>query len=194
MTLRPLAVVWMVTIAVVVVGLIVGAALQHGGMATAVGTLGWLTGIVLSVLTIPNASTDAELVRVLPYRIVIIGSLLAGVATVIGVGHTVWADGAVGFFATASVGCIAVILAWRAFVAPSPRRAALVGAVATVGSMLAVIIDVQLYVDSSDYVEHGLEGVMAIGVLAMWILGPLTSLAALTLFAPRSNLPPARAQ
>ena len=124
MKLRPLANAWVITLTCVVLALVTAAVVGNADIATTGFTLGWFVSFVLSIITVARARPAATLIRIRSYRVTLGGVVVASLTAVLAAGHTVWDDGRLGYIAVASVACIELILAWRALVAPSPRRAA----------------------------------------------------------------------
>ena len=60
--------------------------------------------------------------------------------------------------------------------------------------MIALIIDTGFSVDGANPAWRTAEGVMGLGILGLWALGPLASLIALIAFGAPSNLPEARVE
>lgn len=155
------------------------------------------SAFILAIMSVRRAEPTGELRRVWIYRGAL-GLLLAATATVvISAGSSVaFVDSSdhpvVGFIALATLNVITAVLAWRAIVKPAPRRAAIVGLIAVVAELFALIVDV--IINLHTFHPSDFQVVAMIASFAATWAGALVCVAALLSFAPPSmyTVPDAR--
>jgi hypothetical protein len=156
-----------------------------------------LVAVIVAIVTVRRADKHG----VLRYRFLYLGAVgllfLTTATVLVTAGSTVASgnngDRAVGFIALATTNLVATIIAWRAFTNPAPRRAAIVGMVAVVAELFAIIIDAVISINL-DYVPGTLGTIALWGSFAATWAGALVCIASLISFehADTVNLPGAR--
>ena len=163
--------------------------------------LPFLISMVLSLVTYVAVKhhDDDALARRRLYQLLVGTLLLSSSVTLVASGSTIaWHSkspiGVVGLATLGATNVLIAILAWRALVHPTPRRAARAGMIAVVFEMIALIPDIAMSVN-----VHELDKSMIwtpIALFAAFIsmgTGTLTCIASLVAFEPReSEVPAAR--
>lgn len=133
-----LLVAWAITVGAYLVGII-------GGYPELV-LIPQFVAIGLAILTVKRTAPAGDLLRPWLYRGVLVLELVASGACAAVAGGTVVIDGAgerhvAGLAVLATTNLLISILTWRALVRPAPQRAALVGALAVILEVIALIAD-----------------------------------------------------
>jgi hypothetical protein len=151
---------------------------------------------VLAIVTVRKAEPTGELRYKWLYRGAL-GLLLAAASTVVVCGGSSVAvggsnDPVVGFITLASLNVLTAVLTWRALVKPAPRRAALVGLIAVIAELFALVVDVML--NLRHFAPTDFQPVAMFASFAATWAGALVCIAALLSFAPPSmySVPGAR--
>jgi hypothetical protein len=184
---RVLIALWLATIAMFGLGFIVEPLLA---------LLAQFCAFVLAIVTVRKAEPTGELRYVWVYRCAL-GLLLAAAGTVVVCGGSSVAlgnskDPVIGFIALATLNLFTAVLTWRALVNPAPRRAALVGLIAVVAELFALVVDIMLNLRHFEPTDFQIVAMFA-SFAATWT-GALVCIAALATFAPSSmySVPDAR--
>ncbi len=162
--------------------------------------LSQLAAILCGMLTVRNSEGPGVLRRPWLFRAALVLLLAAAATCLVAAGSTaVISLGAAhhrltGLAALAVTNLIIAILAWRALTRPSMRRAAVVGLLALVFEVSALVVDVIINIDTNgrDLTQAAQLALLA-SFSANW-LGALVSITALTAFDPadESTVPQAR--
>lgn len=174
-----LIVLWILTIAAFGLGLL-------GAPGLAVGAQ--FFAFVLAIATLVRTEKLGVLRYAWVYRGTL-GLLLAATGiTLVAAGSTVafGFDGGkanAGFITLAITNLFASIITWRAFINPAPRRAALVGLVAVIAELVALVVDILISIKMS----YDPDTLGSLAILASWAAtwaGALVCIAALVSFGP----------
>ena len=187
---RVLAIVWALIFGAAVLGFIVQAAplaivAFFGPMIAAIGTFRMV-----------DREADLKYPRV--YYVLVGLLLLSAAVTAIASGSTLFVSKnapllVVGFTALGITNVSIVILAWRALVAPSTRRAALAGMVAACAECIAMAFDVTVNMRVPGFGEQPATGIALLAALVTIATGALACFAALVTFGPKGlDVPTAR--
>jgi hypothetical protein len=142
-------------------------------MAPALMTLVFLVAPILALATLSSVKRDEAVLAhrwLWPYRILIGMLVLAGAGGVVAVAPQVpshWLGNA----PLAALFLIAVIYGWRALVAPTPKRAAMPGAILLASWIPLLIANLFTYYRDDEIVYGDLLFVCGVGVLALGAIG-----------------------
>lgn len=169
-----------------------------------------LAAILCGMLTVRNSEGPGVLRRPWLFRTAVVLLLAAAATSLVAAGSTavVTLGGAhhklSGFAALAVTNLVIAILAWRTLTRPSMRRTAIVGLLALVFEVAAIIVDVIMNMDSGVGMDNGTPApardpsqaigiAMAASYVANW-LGAFVCITALTAFDPAdaTDMPEAR--
>ncbi len=179
---RVLVAFWIATIVAFACGFLVS--------EPALSVLAQFSAFILAIISAKCAEGVGVLERRLVYRGAL-GLLLVTSMTVVicGGGSVAFGKGSdhglVGFICLASLNVVTGVLAWRALVRPAPRRAALVGLLAVVAELFALLIDLGINLNHHAFHPTSFQIVaMLAGWGATWA-GALVCIAALLSFSPQ---------
>jgi hypothetical protein len=154
--------------------------------------------MILSIVTFRRVVRDADLVRRRTYKVLVGSLLLTAATTAILCGSTMFISRSgpiyvVGFLLLGTTNVIVTILAWRALLAPSTRRAALAGLVAVCSQCVAMCIDININMRVPGFGDQPETGFALLAALITIGTGSLACLAALIAFGPDApDVPEAR--
>jgi len=159
----------------------------------------FFAGMILAVITYRHVHPGVLARRVVYF--VLVGTLLASSATtVVAAGSTLFikADRAipiVGFSVLGATNLLVAIIAWRALVQPSAKRAALAGMLALLLELFAMAFDVVMNHRAPEFRRHDLWIAIALyGAVTSMGTGALACIAAVSAFDPpdEQEIPAAR--
>jgi hypothetical protein len=181
---RALIVVWTAIFIAAIIGFIV--------QAVPLALIAFFGPMIAAIGTFRMVDRDADLKYRRAYY-ALVGLLLASAAvTAVAAGSTLFISRkapmlVVGFTALGATNVVIVILAWRALVAPSTRRAALAGMIAACAECIAMAFDVTINMRVVGFGEQPATGIALLAALTTIATGALACFAALVAFGP--NLP-----
>ena len=168
------------------VGTFVLACILRSPVLVAISFLG---PMVASVVTLRVVVREADLEYRRLYRALVVPLLLTSAATAVLCGRTLFFSSSgplfvVGFTALGATNVAVMILAWRALVAPSTRRAAFAGMVAVCAESIAMVVDININMHVPGFGSQPETGFALLAALLAIAAGVLACVAALVAFGP----------
>ncbi|HEY5923130.1 MAG TPA: hypothetical protein VIV11_15730 [Kofleriaceae bacterium] len=178
---RTLIVVWAVIFAASAVGWF--------GQVAALAIVPFFGAMIAAVITFRMVDRSADLRYARVYYVLVGLLLLSSALATIACGSTLFVSRTaplivVGFTALGATNLLIVMLAWRALVKPSTRRAALAGTVAVCAECFAMVFDVTVNMHVRGFGEQPMAGVALLAALGSIATGALACFAALLAFGP----------
>lgn len=188
---RGLLVAWTIVVGAFLVGIF--------GGNTALRILPQLGAMVLALITLPRVARRAPLRYLLVYRASLVLLLAAAGTCLIAAGSTAIIDvndgstRVAGFVALSTTNLVLTVLAWRALVNPTPRRAAFAGLIAVLVETVAMLIDIIANISASFETTNAVAVMLYASFVATWA-GALVCMAAIGAFdrADATAVPEAR--
>ena len=154
--------------------------------------------MILAIVTFRRVQHEADLVFPKLYYVLVAMLLLSAAGAAILCGRTMFVSRSgpmyvVGLTALGTTNLIIAILAWRALVVPSTRRAAVAGLVAVTTECLAMGFDITVNMHVRGFGDQPETGLALLAALLCIATGSLACFAALVAFGPKlPSVPAAR--
>jgi len=145
--------------------------------------------MIVAIITYRTVERSADLKYRRAYYALVAPLLISAAVATVACGGTMFISrngpmGVVGFTALGMTNVIVTILAWRALVAPSARRAALAGMVAVCAECVAMTIDISINLHVRGFGDQPETGIALLAALGSIATGSLACFASLITFGP----------